>query len=210
MGLLKSLRKIGSVALAPVTGGMSLGAGGEDLLSKIPVVNSLTGATSDEQRALEKKQKEMAREAALQAERQRRQQLQSTSQQLMAFGPRNQMMAQVYGPEAAFTGQQMAQLAADPGGAPQHSDPRMQKLYEQGLLDRPYEQQLRMMGDAGLKLDGPDSNRARLQDAAAHADKVAAWKAQEAARRAQIEAAFGTPQGPAPIAPTRAAPARRY
>ena len=91
---------------------------GEDFLSKIPVLGPLTGAKSNEYKALIKKQEQMAKEAELRAQQQHQQGLQSLNQGMLAFGPRNQMMAQMFGPEAAFSPQQMAAMASDPAAKP--------------------------------------------------------------------------------------------
>lgn len=66
-------------------------------------------------KALLEKQKQMAAEFEARAKQQHQEQLQGLSQQALAFGPRNQMMAQMFGPEAAFTPQQFADMTSDPG-----------------------------------------------------------------------------------------------
>lgn len=114
MGFLNSLRDIGAVGLAPFTGGSSLFAASENTRSRIPLVGGLTGAQSDAEKQLLKKQEEMAKEAAKQRRRNEQARLNSLGQSMLAFNPRNQVMAQMFGPDAAFTPQQFAQMAADP------------------------------------------------------------------------------------------------
>lgn len=207
-------KDLGWAATGVGTGAAFGGPVGAAVGGGVGLLGSLTGLLGGDddkaKKALLEKQRQLAAEAQRRREQLQRSHMRALTQQTMAFAPRNNVMAGMFGPDAAFTGKQIADMTANPMGPPEHADPRMQKLYEQGLLDQPYEKQLKMMGDAGIRLDGPEANQARLKEAQVHAEKVRAYQAEEAARRAQIEAAFGTPQGPAPIAPTRAAPARRY
>ncbi len=114
MGLLDGLKKIASVSLAPVTGGLSLGAGGEDLLARVPIVGGALGAQTDSQKALLKKQEELAAEAKKREQQNAQARMQALGQSMLAFNPQNQMMAQMFGPQAAFSPQQMSQMAQDP------------------------------------------------------------------------------------------------
>ncbi len=88
---------------------------GEDTMSRIPGLNAIGGYKSDESKALIKKQEELAKEAELQKKRNAQMRMQALGQSMLAFNPQNQMMAQMFGPQAAFSPQQMAQMAADPG-----------------------------------------------------------------------------------------------
>lgn len=88
---------------------------GEDTMSKIPVLNAIGGYQSDEQRALMQKQEQLAKEAEAQAKRNQQARMQALGQSMLAFNPQNQMMAQMFGPQAAFSPQQFAQMAGDPG-----------------------------------------------------------------------------------------------
>ncbi len=90
----------------------------EDTLAKIPGVNSLTGAKSDADKALLAKQEQLAQEARRQQERNAQARMQALGQSMLAFNPRNQAMAAMYGPEAAFTPDQFAQMANDPNAKP--------------------------------------------------------------------------------------------
>ncbi len=92
---------------------------GEDTMSRIPVLGSLGGYESDEQKALIAKQKQLADDAKKRRLQQEQAGMNALGQQMLAFNPQNQMMAQMFGPEAAFTPQQFAQMAADPGAMSQ-------------------------------------------------------------------------------------------
>lgn len=91
---------------------------GEDTMSKIPGLNAIGGYTSDADKALVEKQKQLAEEAKKREEANAQARLQALGQSMLAFAPRNQMMNQMFGPQAAFSGQQMAQMANDPYAQP--------------------------------------------------------------------------------------------
>lgn len=99
------------------TGGLSEVIG-EDAMSKVPVLNAIGGYESDAQKALIKKQEELAAEAKKRQEINQRMRMQALGQSLLAFNPQNQMMAQMFGPQAAFSPQQFAQMGNDPGAQP--------------------------------------------------------------------------------------------
>jgi hypothetical protein len=103
-------------------GGLTLGGSellGEDTMSKIPGLNAIGGYQPDSQKALIKKQEELAKDAELQKKKNQQMRMQALGQSMLAFNPQNQMMAQMYGPQAAFSPQQMAQMAGDPGAMSQ-------------------------------------------------------------------------------------------
>lgn len=114
MGFFDSLRDVASVGLAPLTGGASLLGGSEDFRSRLPLVGGLTGAQSDAQKALLAKQKQMAEEAKKRQRINEQARMNALGQKILAFNPQNQMMAQMFGPEAAFSPQQFAQMAQNP------------------------------------------------------------------------------------------------
>lgn len=193
---------VGGAFGGPVGAGIGAGIGG--LLG----MSGLMGDDSDE-KALVAKQKQLAAEAQRRREEQQRSQMRALNQQMLAFGPRNQVMAQMFGPEAAFTGKQMADMTANPMGAPQAPEGEvgnLAKAYE-GKSDAEIRTQYR-----GSNMDPRELKRLMDRDEAviAHRNKVRAYEQEEAARRAQMEAAFGTPQGPAPINPVQAAAARKF
>lgn len=73
---------------------------------------------TDAEKNLLAKQKELAA-AAEQRQRQAEQErLNRLGQQLLAFNPRNQMMAEMFGPGAAYTPEQMSGLVGDAGANP--------------------------------------------------------------------------------------------
>lgn len=97
--------------------GLTLGGSellGENTMSKIPGLNAIGGYQSDEAKALLAKQQEMAAEARKRQEANAQSRLTALGQQMLAFAPRNQLMAQVFGPQAAFSPQQMQAMTADP------------------------------------------------------------------------------------------------
>lgn len=165
MGFLDSLKKIGAVGLAPMTGGLSLGAGGEDLLARVPVVGGLLGAETDSQKALIKKQQQLAEDAKKQQQRNAQARMQALGQSMLAFNPQNQMMAQMFGAEAAFTPQQFAQMAADPSiaGQPWGTGTDEQRIAQAKDRDRRrmIESQMQPLGPgpAPLKLPAPQAGR---------------------------------------------------
>lgn len=165
MSVWDSLKKIGSVSLAPVTGGLSLGAGGEDMVARVPLVGGFLGAETDSQKRLVKKQEELAKEAELQRKRNAQARMQALGQSMLAFNPQNQMMAQMFGPQAAFSPQQMAQMAADPSiaGVPwgQGTDEQRQAQVQDQRRRQMIEQQTQPLGPgpAPLKLPKPQAGR---------------------------------------------------
>jgi len=87
---------------------------GENLIARIPVLGNLLGAETDSHRALQAKQRQMAEEAAKRARMNQQARMNALSQQMLAFNPMNQTMAQMFGPEAAFQPEQLANMAQDP------------------------------------------------------------------------------------------------
>lgn len=102
-------------------GGLDFVTGGasrllpDDTMAKIPIFGPLSGAKTDEEKRLIEKQKQMAEEAKKRQAEMQRMRMNALGQQMLAFNPQNQMMAQMFGAEAAFSPQQFAQMAADPG-----------------------------------------------------------------------------------------------
>lgn len=104
---------------------------GEDTVARLPIVSGLLGAESDAQKALQKKQQDLAEDAEKRAKLNQQMRMQALGQSLLAFNPQNQMMAQMFGPQAAFTPQQMAQMSADPGAMGRD---QYQQAWQQSLL----------------------------------------------------------------------------
>lgn len=174
---------------------------------------------SEAQAALVRKQEQMAREARAREDELRRAGLASMAQTMGAFAPRNAMMAQMFGPEAAFSGEQMANMTADPAAIQGPNGPALKAPYPwiQDAYDRGQHTlapaQLAETLHPGLGRSGPirgeqwEKARREYQELQDYARQREEWEAREGARRANF--APGA-QGPAPIAPTQPAPARRY
>lgn len=164
---------------------------GTDTTSRIPGLNALTGAKSDATKALLKKQEQMAAETKAQQEKNARMRLQALGQSMLAFNPQNQMMAQMFGPQAAFTPQQFAAMTNDPGArsAADFTAARQQALARQSPDGR-----------NAPSRHMPDFTAADLQ------------RMQENERRKAAVAQQMTPIGPGPAALNMPAPAapRRY
>lgn len=129
---------------------------GENAMSKIPGLNAIGGYTSDADKRLLAKQEQMAAEAKKQQERNAQARLQALGQSMLAFNPRNQMMAQMFGPEAAFSPQQFAQMGANPNGPyqgvwGQGTDAERQ----QQVRDRDAESRRQQMITQGMQPVGP-------------------------------------------------------
>jgi len=182
MGLGDFFNDFNKTMLGPTGGlGSLLGMGDaeENLMAKIPVVNALTGAQSDTQKALLKKQEQLAAEAKQQQERNAKMRMQALGQSMLAFNPQNQMMAQMFGPQAAFSPQQFGQMASDPGamsaeafsnareqslrtGQPMGvSQQDMQRMRENEARKRQIAQQMTPLGPgpAPLRLPAPQQSR---------------------------------------------------
>lgn len=89
---------------------------GEDMASRIPLVGELTGSKTRGEKELLKAQRAMAADMKKRAGMNERARMNAMAQKLMAFGPQQQMMAQMFGPDAAFSPEQMAQMAQNPMG----------------------------------------------------------------------------------------------
>lgn len=159
MGIFDKIKDIGSVALAPATGGLSLFAGGEDTLARVPVLGGLMGAQTDATKALLKKQEQLAEEAKVQQQKNAQMRMQALGQSMLAFNPQNQMMAQMFGPQAAFSPQQMAQMAGDPGAR----SPAEFEAAQKRAMEQPW-QTRRMDGWTGddMKRMQADQQRRRM------------------------------------------------
>jgi len=112
----------GAAAATPTLGGMIA----SDLGAIAPVaaaaagpalIQQLAGGRTKEEKQLLAKQEQMAAEAKVRQGQQQDARMNMLGQQLLAFNPRNQMMAQMFGPQAAFTPEAMAQMAQGPAPA---------------------------------------------------------------------------------------------
>lgn len=170
---------VGAAFGGPLGAGIGAGVG---------IIGAGLGLFGDDDAAkrLQKKQAEMAEEAKRRQAEAAQQRMQALGQQMLAFNPQNQMMAQMFGPEAAFSPQQMAQMSNDPGA-------RSQADYEEA----------RKRAFA----NGPDQ---RMSSQGWSPEEIRRMEANE--RRKKMVESQTTPLGPGP-APLRLPPpqaARRF
>lgn len=105
----------GAPAAAPTLGSM-MGADASKYALPVALgvapyaINKIMGGRTKEEDALIAKQQQMAQEAKVRQGQQQDARMNQLGQQLLAFNPRNQMMAQMFGPQAAFSPDQMAQM----------------------------------------------------------------------------------------------------
>jgi hypothetical protein len=102
------------------------------------LIQEALGGKTKEEKALIAKQEQIAREAKVRQGQQQDARMNQLGQQLLAFNPSNQLMAQMYGPGAAFQPEQMAAMAQ--GQKPAYdekwsnykgTDPKVQKDIEE-------------------------------------------------------------------------------
>lgn len=125
---------------------------GENTRSKIPVLNELTGAKSDEEKQLLAAQQKLADDLGKRQKANEQARLNAIGQKMLAFNPQNQMMARIYGPEAAFSPQQMAQMAADPSAMSQQGfDAQANQALMNGQIN-PHTRQREMSEEDRLRL----------------------------------------------------------
>lgn len=163
MGLFDNpLGTLAKVGLAPVTGGASLF---EPVAARIPVLNSLTGAQTEAQKQLIQKQEQLAADAKQRAQQNQQARMQALGQSLLAFNPQNQMMAQMFGPQAAFSPQQFAQMGGDPSvsGMPWGTGTDAQRQAQVANRDRQQRIGAQMQpvgpGPAPLRMPAPQQAR---------------------------------------------------
>lgn len=111
-----------SAATTPTLGGMvakDVGAAALPVAAAVGpyAISKLAGGTTKEESALIAKQQQMAQEAKVRQGQQQDARMNMLGQQMLAFNPRNQMLAQMFGPQAAFTPDAMAQMAQGPAPA---------------------------------------------------------------------------------------------
>lgn len=180
-----------AASAAPAAAPSLLGMVGHDVAAAAPyvamaaapaVINKLTGGRTKEEKALVAKQEQMAAEAKVREGQQQDARMNQLGQQLLAFNPANQMMAQMYGPDAAFSPEQMATMTQ--GQAPP-SDPKV------------------------LNYDGTDQNM--LRQKAELIRRRNEFAAAEAQRREMMLNNWQQPgPGPAPMQMPTPQAARRY
>lgn len=90
-------------------------------------IHELTKGETPEEKRLLAKQEQLAQEAKLRQGQQQEAHMNALGQQLLAFNPRNQMMASMFGPDAAFAPTDFAQMVQNPIPPPQ-LPPELQNL----------------------------------------------------------------------------------
>src|SRR3954468_4262193 len=113
---------VGAVG-GPIGAGIGAGLGGV-----LGLTTNLFGDGGESRDKLIAKQKQIAEEARKRQEEQHAARMQALGQNMLAFAPRNAAMAQMYGPQAAFSGQQIADMTADPNGPPKSGDPMVEGM----------------------------------------------------------------------------------
>lgn len=109
---------------------------GEETMSKVPVLGALGGFRSNAEKQLMETQKRLAQETAAQRAQNERTRMNALGQQMLAFNPQNQAVAQMFGPEAAFSPQQMAGMVNDPGARSQEDyKAAHEKAWKNGSID---------------------------------------------------------------------------
>lgn len=78
------------------------------------LIQEALGGKTKEEKALIAKQEQLAQEAKVRQGQQQDARMNQLGQQLLAFNPSNQLMAQMFGPQAAFQPEQMAAMAQGP------------------------------------------------------------------------------------------------
>jgi hypothetical protein len=82
-------------------------------------IDALAGGRTKEESALLHKQEQLAKEAKARIAQVQESRMNALGQQLLAMNPRNQMMAQMYGPGAAFQPQEFAAMTQNPMPPPE-------------------------------------------------------------------------------------------
>lgn len=212
MGLWDTVKNVGGLGLAPLTGGLSLLGTSEDFRSGLPVIGGLTGAKSNEQKALEQTQQRLAGEQKARMEQQRQIGMQNLANRLTAFAPMNNHLAS-RGLQA-FTPQQMQQMAADPSGGPK-ADPAVQRWMSMSDQERQHVRDAIARGQPTISAGGTTmwSNMSlpQLDQIEQQALAFSRTQGAEQRRQAQVGGAFqNIPAGPAPIQMPTPAAARRF
>lgn len=146
-------------------------------------IDQLTKGKTKEQKQLIEQQKKMALEAQQRQGQLQDQRMNQLGQQMLAFNPRNQMLADMFGPQAAFQPEQVAQMV-------QGQEP-----------PRP--------SDAVMSYTG--NNQDILKQRAEYIRRHNEWLQAEGQRRDMVMGGFQAPgPGPAPISMPAPQAARRF
>ncbi len=202
-----------SLALILGASNPSVQQGVGNVLGNLPIIGGIFGGgQSDAEKALIRKQQQMAESLKRRQQQMRLQapQLQAGAQQMLAYDPLNQHMARTFGPESAFTPEQVTGMLKNPMPMPGIDEwARDQPGAQQGKLNM-----AQILGgdmssaqpDTGSLVDyrGTDPEKQRLVEEYLRQKQM--FDEAEARRKQTIEGGFRQPgPGPAPLAP-RAAP----
>lgn len=197
---------------AAVGGPIGAGIGGVAGLGIGGLTDLFGGGDDGAMRALQRRQQELAAELERQRQETYKGRIQALNQGVQALAPYNNMVAQMVGPQAAFSGQQVAAMTADPKGGPSAQYPWIENAYEAGWDRKPLIEFAELMGQTGVVDGRREIPRDRLQKVQHDYDTL-----QEYARQRREYAATTQQQGqalnaafaPAPIpqAPTTQAAA---
>lgn len=151
-------------------------------------IQALTGGRTKEEKALLAKQEQMAKEAEARRFQVQESRMNALGQQMLAMNPRNQMMAKMFGPDAAFAPTDFAQMVQNPVPPPQ-MPPELQALAGKNTKNTP-QQEAALRAFAQQKQQYEQGNQARSD---------------------QMMNGMAPPgPGPAPLDPRKPQPARRY
>lgn len=163
--------------VAPIIGGVAPFA-----------IDEIWGGNTKEQDALVAKQRQMAKEAEEHRREAQESRMNALGQQLLAMNPSNQMMARMFGPDAAFQPEQMAAMTQNPMPPP-------------------------AMPPELKALEGKNTKNTPQQAAAFRKYQQELQQYEEGNRRRSEQMMNGiTPPGPgpAPLQPRTPQPARKY
>jgi hypothetical protein len=182
----------GRGALALGTLGLSELAG-EETMSKVPVLGAIGGFRSNAEKQLMETQKRLAQETAAQRAHNERTRMNALGQQMLAFNPQNQAVAQMFGPEAAFSPQQMAGMANDPSA---RTPEEYKAAHHQAMMNGPIDPNTRQR--TGGPMEGWTGDDIRRMEENERRKKMVQQNMQP------------LPPGAPPMQMTGPAPARRF
>lgn len=153
----------GTTAVPAVASGFTAGEAirdGVQVLGAVAplAIDELTSGDTPEEQRLIAKQQQLAQEAKARIGQNQEAAMNALGQQLLAFNPRNQMMAKIYGPDAAFAPTDFAKMVQNPIPPPQ-MPPELQALAgkttkntpEQDAAFRAYAEQLRQYDEGNRR-----------------------------------------------------------
>lgn len=191
--------------------------GVSSILGGLPIIGGFFGGQSDAEKALVRKQEQMAAEVRRRQQQQALQapQLQGTAQSMLAFNPLNQAMARMYGAESAFTPAQLAKMVQNPNAFPGIDE--WQRQQPGGGVGGQEKMNAMLRGDRTppqpQSLTNYQGNDPKIQaQVEEYLRQKQMYEEAERRRRETIMGGFQEPgPGPAPLGPRLApAPGRRF